>query len=293
MPVMDRVWINGQMSTHISVLDRGLTYGHGVFETLRLQRGKIILLDFHKARLQRGLFVLGIDLSLDLLFSELEQCILSDAHLQEGIVKITITAGEGGRGYRWPSPLQPTRVIAWFPHDADHWAQLETQGMTVLLSDWCLAHQPQLAGIKHLNRLDQVMARRAVDLYHCDEGLLLDEHQHVIEGTSTNLFIYAKGAWITPRLNLCGVQGVMRQHLLTQIMPLLGHACHEQIITPEDLYQADEIFLSNILGIFPVVALTAPAELTTSLLHTWSIGPRTQQCQQAIHAWVESSFHRS
>ncbi len=273
------VWINGREQNQLSVFDRGLAYGHGVFETILFRSRKLQLLDLHLQRLEQGLQCLGIEYSLELIQEELERLILNHPALPNGIVKIIITAGDSERGYAWPQPMQSTRILIWSQYDDAQAAQLKQQGAHLLLSSVRLAHQPLLAGIKHLNRLEQILIRREVEQHQCDEALVLDSNEHVIEANSANIFMVHQGQISTPQLHLCGVAGVMRRYLLETFLPFLDFYAEEKIISLSELYQADEVFLTN--SIWGVVAAVRLKRANNEAI-SWSSGSITQKIQQAL-----------
>lgn len=278
-----KVWINGSEQNTLSIFDRGFAYGHGVFETLLLRNGQLVLLDLHLQRLERGLQCLGIDCSLELIQEDISAHILDHPSLLEGVVKIMITAGNSERGYGWPQPMQAKRILIYSSYDNKSVEQLKQQGANILLSQLRLAHQPALAGIKHLNRLEQVLIRREVEENACDEALVLDQVDCVIEGNSANVFMVHQGVISTPQLNLCGVSGVMRRYLLDTLLPSLGFNAVEKSISLDAFCQADEVFLSNSIGgVIPVISLNQVRQKALLNIQHWPIGSITQHIQQAL-----------
>jgi 4-amino-4-deoxychorismate lyase len=236
--------VNGVTQDVINVQDRGLSYGHGVFETMRVAGGQIPLWSLHCDRLKAGLRTLQVPLNEELL--EREMAVALSSFPRDGILKLTVTAGVGGRGYRTPTHVATNRVLQWF----------ELSPASVLpVSLYCCRYRlpcnPVLAGIKHLNRLDQVMA--AAELEGAQQGLLLNTEGLVIEGLSHNLFMYKNGAWHTPDLHSCGVRGVMRRLLVDALIPAQGKKVVIRDIPFDELASADEVFLCNsVSGILPV-----------------------------------------
>jgi 4-amino-4-deoxychorismate lyase len=240
--------ISGLVDGRIDPRDRGLAYGDGLFETMRWSAGRVPLLDRHLARLADGARRLGISLP-DL--GGLEAAIAGAAPADGvAVVKLVVTRGVGSRGYGPPKDAVPTafaRVEPWTPR-----ATADPEGLSLV---WCrmrLALQPALAGIKHLNRLEQVLARGEWDDPAIDEGLLCDPSGHVVCATAANLFAVIDGRLVTPDVSHAGVAGVSRGVLLDA--PALGAAVRP--IAREVLESADEIFLTNALsGVRPVVRL--------------------------------------
>lgn len=277
-------FLNGESSNLISVIDRGLCYGHGLFETIRLSDAQMPLWDYHYQRLRKGAHSLSISLDNHLLQGYLDQLIANCP--DNGIVKIMITAGRGDRGYRL-SNTSPNYLLQWFPL-SDYPRHYQRCGVTLKLCQHRLASSPQLAGIKHLNRLDQVIARGEWgDEY--EEGLMLDQYGHVIEAVSGNLFFYRDGAWFTPKLDQCGVAGVMRQYIMEELcnVSLSSLSKIEEVTCLlDDLLSADEVFICNsVNGIWPVLSLEnlVPGNPGLANQSSWSLGPQTLALQAALY----------
>ena len=202
-----------------------------------------------RPRLERGCQQLGIPApDRDLLLDEaLQAC----AGQEQAVLKIMLTRGEGGRGYRPAADPVPSRIIYCSPWP-EHPATATEEGVVVRLCETRLALDETLAGIKHLNRLPQIMAQREWDDPAIAEGLMLDREGHVIEGTISNLFLVRDGGLITPDLNTCGVAGVMRE-LVLEIASQLNIPFAIRDIPVAELDQADALYLTNsLIGIWPV-----------------------------------------
>ena len=282
-------FLNGEPTNLVSVADRGLCYGHGLFETIRLSNGLMPLWDYHQSRLRRGANSLLIALDDDLLQGYLEQ--LRVACPEKGIIKIMITAGLGARGYR-ASNSPPSYILQWHPQP-EHPKNYQQYGITLKLCQHRLASSPQLAGIKHLNRLDQVIARSEWDDEY-EEGLMLDQQGNVIEAVSSNLFFYRDGSWFTPKLDQCGVAGVMRQYIMEELCTDSFSSLskiEETTCSMDDLLSADEVFICNsVNGIWPVLSLEnmalenlASENLALSNQSSWSLGQQTLALQAALY----------
>lgn len=247
------LFINGKPETGVDSRDRGLCYGHGVFETMVLSAGQIPLWRFHRQRLQRGLGALQIALDDAVLALELRRALaaIPDA----GVLKLMITAGVGNRGYRMAAPGEATRILQWFPAAQ---APADSPGLTLQVCRYRLPHNPYLAGIKHLNRLDQVIAAQELD-DHC-QGLLMDAEGQIVEALSHNLFMRAGDHWLTPSLDRCGVAGVMRAVLIGEIFPKLALKVTESRFDLPQLLAADEVFVCNaVAGVTAVTTLKLPS----------------------------------
>lgn len=245
---MQQVWINGNSQDTVSVSDRAFSYGDGLFETIRVEAGQPQMLEQHLARLNAGLKHLKFpDDTFVLLLSELEQLPFSG----DQVLKITVSRGVGERGYALPQKTNSTRVYQLSPMP-DHSARF-AEGVAVCLCQYQLAVNPFLAGLKHLNRLEQVIARSELSAKpEFVEGLVADLEGHLVEGTMSNLFWVKAGVVMTPLLDRCGVEGVMRNYLIAQLRKL-NIPIQEGYFAPEALLEADEIFLTNsLIKIWPV-----------------------------------------
>lgn len=263
------IWINGVASDSVSALDRAFNYGDGVFETIRVEQGKSLLLQQHVARMQRGLETLGFDLDVvDALLADVE--ILPLAGNQ--VMKWLVSRGESTRGYAVPEQASPTRMIVLAP--LSDFSSQQAAGVKARFCDFRLGTNPALSGIKHLNRLEQVMARREWNDASIAEGLVCDLDGYLVEGTMSNLFWVKDKVVFTPEINRCGVQGVMRDYLLS-LLDKHEVAYKEGCFTPEDLITADEVFLTNsIIEIWPVTQLQQ---------HRFAVGQTTL----ALQKWIE------
>ena len=246
------VVINGSPGSDIDVHDRGLQYGDGLFETLRVERGHPLFLAEHLDRLGRGCARLQIPFTD---YAGLDSEVRALCRLrQQGILKIQLTRGSGERGYRFAKTLVPTRILtlsAW-PEQLDRYRQT---GVRVRLCATRLAANPVLAGIKHCNRLEQILARAEWDDDTIQEGLMLDSEGRVIEGTMSNLFVVKNGLILTPCLERCGVPGIMRD-LIIELARSHHYRLECRAMSPEDLWAADEMFLTNsVIETWPIVRL--------------------------------------
>ncbi len=241
--------INGDSGTSISAFDRGLQYGDGLFETIAVVQMHPCLWQRHYQRLQNGGERLGIPIPEPAtLFKEIQHEVGSN---NKGVIKVIVTRGEGNRGYKIDPNAATTRIVQFSPwpnYPDTAWIS----GVSVRICSTQLGYNQNLAGIKHLNRLEQVIARREWDDKRISEGLMLDADRHVIEGTMTNLFMFKDGIVHTPDLSACGVAGVMRGLVLDVARELGIEVKIRQIPLPE-LLQADSLFLTNsLIGIWPI-----------------------------------------
>lgn len=261
-----RCLVDGVAGTSVDAGDRGLCYGDGLFETVLLVAGRAPLWPRHMARLAEG----GRRLQLPLpspaqLWQELQQ---AAAGLERAVVRITVSRGSGPRGYAPPAQPSPLRVVsaAVAPAvDADWYAL----GIRVRCCRMRLAAQPVLAGLKHLNRLEQVLARAEWRDPAIAEGLLCDQDGRVVGATAANVFAVIDGQLCTPKLDRCGVAGVARAELLAR-----AGAVRVDDFELEEWMQAEEMFLtSSVRGIVPVAAVDArrfgPGPVTRAWQQRW------------------------
>ncbi len=253
--------VNGVPGDTVSVDERALHYGDGLFETMRCRDGQVRWLDLHLARLARGCERLGIAMpDRDQLRRELAQLVQGQ---QRCLLKLIVTRGVAtGRGYRPSGAEQPTRILrryAWPPAPA---------------ADYRVHHSPirlgrnvALAGIKHLNRLEQVLAQQVAARAGVDEALQSTESGQLVAGTMSNVFLVDDNRWLTPPIIDCGVGGITRT-LVLQHAAALGIEVREQPLTSADALATPAIVLSNVrLGLQAVHwyegrRLSVPASMT-------------------------------
>lgn len=232
--------VNGHVATEVGALDRGLAYGDGVFRTVRIDAGAPRWWEQHLDKLRQDCALLGLaSPSNDAWEQDLAQLELP----QSGVMRLTVTRGEGPRGYRPTTASTPTRIVAVWPaeHDAG-----DESGIKVRVCRLRLGHQPALAGVKHLNRLENVLARAEWQDPAIREGILLDQAGHVVSGVMSNVFLWQDGVLRTPRLDQCGVAGLARERLMN-LAAKAGYGVEEAEITLGDLYAAEELMFTNSL----------------------------------------------
>ena len=242
------VFVNGREGARVDPADRGLQYGDGLFETLAVRDGQARFVDWHLERLADG----ARRLALPPPDQERLRALIAGAWpAGRGVVKLIVTRGVGGRGYRPATGTEPTCIVAgseWPAWPASAWSE----GVCLR---WCrtrLSRNPALAGIKHLNRLEQVLARAEWDDERIAEGLMQDDLGQVISGTQSNLFAVIDGQVVTPPVDQCGVAGVMRRALLGWAADQ-GIPVRERALRMEKLVQASELWLTNaLIGAWPV-----------------------------------------
>ena len=236
----------------ISVDDRALQYGDGLFETVAIRNGEPRLWRYHVERLRTSAARLGLEAPGE---SDLRSVLKSALDLAQAdrtrcTAKIVLTAGQGPRGYRRPGSRQITILTGISDARAlpEDWYR---EGVDLLLCNTRLAVQPQLAGMKTLNRLEQVLARNEWSDEAVFEGLTLDTDGRLICGTMSNVFLITSRGVVTPAMTRCGVSGVMRRHVLT-LLDEAGIGCSIRDVSVDELWSSDGIFISNSqFGVLP------------------------------------------
>ncbi len=240
--------------------DRGLHYGDGLFETIRCVGARAPLWDWHQERLAGGCARLGLP-EPDWRRLQRRLARAASAHAA-ATVKLIWTAGSAPRGYARPDPVVGRALI-----QAQVWRPTPPRLLNLC---WCqtrLALQPALAGLKHLNRLEQVLARAEWRSADIDEGLMLDMQGRVVAATSANLFIREGGRWLTPELSGCGIAGVARRWLMARC-PVV-----ETVLDPEQIKAAEVVVLSN--------AVRGPLQVGALGGRRWSADTEVQDLQAA------------
>lgn len=271
---MTLCWIDGEPAGSLSVRDRGLAYGDGLFETMLVIAGRPSLFDRHLARLAFG----GRRLALALDVEEIErECRAFAGEMGDGVMKLIVTRGDGLRGYG-PSPdARPRRILQASPAPVYPPAHAE-HGIRLFPCQTRLAEQPLLAGLKHLNRLEQVIARSEWRDDEHAEGLMCDTSGRIVEGVYSNLFLVKRGVLLTPDLSRCGVEGVMRQALL-DMAGEAGMPARALELRMADLQKADEVFVCNsVYGIWPVRGFEQL---------NWPVGPLTRKLQNLARGLLD------
>ncbi len=259
--------VNGEIADLLHVGNRALNYGDGLFETLLVENGRPRGWQAHMERLGDGCRRLGLDMPPQALLLREVQTVGAGAPRR--VVKIVLLRSGDARGYA-PAAGACTRVVSShaFPDEAEAWA---LNGVRTKICSLRLALQPALGGIKHLNRLEQVLASAEIRDQRAEEGIMLDHEDHVVSAISANVFLVVDGRLLTPRLDRCGVRGVVRG----QILSAFGSRCERRRVHVEMLAEADEVFICNSLrGIVPVTMiddLEYPPGPVTRELQDWFV----------------------
>lgn len=262
---MSKVLINGIASGYVSVTDRGLHYGDGVFETIACVGNSAVFIQQHLNRMENGARKLNIPFPDRQLFLDDINCLLRGSN-NNSIIKLILTRGCGKRGYRYEKTQIPTRICmlsAW----PDYVARWREHGIATRFCQTQVSVNPQLAGIKSLNRLDSVLASSELGPVF-NEGFLSDIDGNVIEGSMSNIFIVSNGALVTPDLSRCGVNGIMREQII-DIAQNNSIKVETRNITRDELLESREIFISNsVIGACVVKQLEKQSYNTDTMTRT-------------------------
>ena len=280
-PALQAVLVNGRgadaADARVHVLDRGLHFGDGLFETCVARHGRVRFLQLHLERLARGGERLGLPLAEPAtLRAELQRLA---AGQERALLKLILTRGPATRrGYAPGGDEHPTRILLRYAWPADTPASIE--GVSVRIAALRLGENPALAGIKHLNRLELVLARCEPGAQHAFDSLLFSSSGQLVSGSMSNVFIVQEGRVRTPRLDRAGVAGIMRQVVLSTGREA-GFPIEEGALDAHDLASAQEVFLTNVrIGICPVRAIGA---------RSLPAGPLTRALQRLIEPLLEAA----
>ncbi|WP_369788539.1 aminodeoxychorismate lyase [Rouxiella sp. WC2420] len=244
-------WINGIEQRVISVADRAVQFGDGCFTTGWIKNGEVQRLEAHISRLQQAVSRLMMpECDWPVLIDEMRRA--ASSCQQEGVIKVILSRGEGGRGYSSQGCVGPTRIMSLSPYP-QHYHRWRQQGIELAPSPVALARNPLLAGIKHLNRLEQVMIRRHLDITSAHEALVDDTDGMLIECCAANIF-WRKGSKVfTPDLSHSGVDGLMRQHIISILNDSRDFSVETVRETRGVLENAEEVVVCNaLMPILPV-----------------------------------------
>ncbi len=267
-------WIDGQPARALPLADRGWRYGDGLFETVRVEQGRLLCWTYHQRRLRLGCARLGLPAPPTQLADWIGRAI--HRRTGAGLLRLAVTAGESGPGYRRDASHAPCWILQWQPVPA---RPTRSEGIVLHPCRTRLPNDPALAGLKHANRLPQVLAQ-AEWQDQADEGVMCDTEGFLAAGTASNLFWRQGSGLYTPPLSQCGVWGTRRQLLLDEASRL-GLTVHQQRQRPAALASAEEVFLCNArIGILPVRALGR---------WRWPVGPQFQRLQ----GWLTEAEQRT
>ena len=271
--------VNARQQQLVKIADRGFQYGDGCFTTMAFRNGRIEFFDAHIERLKWACKTLYINFTK---WSELDSCIRDSlTSSSDCVVKVMITRGEGGRGYSPEGAVNPCFIIT---HHCipSHYTCWQTQGISLAISPITLACQPLLAGIKHLNRLEQVLVKQELSKTHYDDVVVCDTQHNIIESSVGNLFWYKDNAFYTADLSGSGVEGVMRNQII-RVIQQNRQLCHVVQQDVSVLFSAHEVFICNsLMKLVPVVSLFNPVNQQ----HKYYPVDQTKQLQHHIQQLI-------
>ncbi len=275
------VRIDGREAGAVSALDRGLHYGDGLFETIACLGHRPRLLERHLARLEAGCRRLALATDLAAVAAEVRELAAGSGR---AIVKVLVTRGAAtARGYGPSGTERPTRITLRYAWPEDD-ARLAQEGVRVRIAATRLGENPALAGLKHCNRLEQVLARTEPRDADFAEALMFSSAGRLISGTMSNVFLVQRDGLATPRLDACGVAGVMRATVL-EAAAAAGIPAAEAALGAAELEQAEEIFLTNaLIGVRPVRELQGAPR---------AVGPVTRALQAQLSALLARNGARA
>lgn len=285
------VYLNGKfvalVDARVSILDRGFCYGDALFETLRAYAGTIFRLDSHLDRLERGAKSIFLELPEprgkleEILYLTLEKNKCPDA-----VIRLTVTRGEGQPGKLWQTDYSPALSVHVRPHTAppEEWYR---NGVPISLIPDSASKIGGLAGkIKSANYLSQILARKQADDRQSAEGIMINEHGEVCDGTISNIFLVKDGEVLTPAVNGYVLAGVTRQVVL-ELAAKAGTPASEKTVSPEEILNADEVFLTNTgWELLPVTRIDG------NTVGSGQPGPLTRALRQEFRKSVEAEIRK-
>lgn len=255
------IWVEGEAARVLPLPDRGLDFGDGLFETLLLARGRPLYTDLHLERLEAGLAALRFPACME----RVESCLrvaAEDIQLRGWpwcAMRLTVTRGSGPRGYTPPARAHPRVIVQAVALTRD--CATSAPAARLVTASIRLPRQPALARIKHLNRLEQVLAAQEGAARGADEVLLLDAEGEMVSLAAGNLFLVCGDELVTPQLQDRGVCGTRRRLVMERWAPAVGMSVRECALGPHELGRASEVFYTNAL-----FGLRAVSELDD---HSW------------------------
>ncbi|CAB9493702.1 aminodeoxychorismate lyase [Alteromonas macleodii] len=244
-------------ATPISSSDRAFNYGDGVFTTLMVNEHNVELLPYHLSRLEHDTAAIKLDIDIDTLEAAIAEQVEAIKKASEGsastkyVLKVHVSGGQAGRGYARSEDSEPLIRFSQHPYPS-HYDSLANDGVTAICAQTRLAIQPLLAGVKHMNRLEQVFVKHEVDEAGAHDAIVCDTQDSIIEASAGNLFFYLDDEWYTPSLKGSGVNGVVRQCLIDS---LLNDNCvlHVGNYDLSFLRKASAVVITNaLMGVMPV-----------------------------------------
>ena len=279
---MNTSLVNGKFSANVTILNRNFQYGEGVFETCALKGGKLLFWHKHYKRLSIGCAKLSIDnVEEATLIADMKKLVIS-SKIKNGIIKIILSTESFERGYS----TTDAKVIRVVSISKSKFVNKIFFELSVCGSHY--SNNEKLAGIKHCNRLENILASKKLD---CDDCIMLDTRGNVISSTCANIFIVKDNELITPNLDSCGILGT-RRSIVLEIASLLAIKTRVSNIVLADIHSADEVFITNsILGIQQISKLNN-APYSTKTYNTNKVTAKLKKAfakQQDKHSITISS----
>lgn len=247
MPQKSVIWLDGVTASLLPLPDRGIDFGDGLFETILVHKGKALFAELHLERLAHGLRALALPDCLSAAQQQLESAanVAGQKDWAWAVLRLSVIRGTGARGYT-PSFTSPPRILIYVSCLDRDCLQMSAAA-TLSLATIRLSTQPALAHIKHLNRLEQVLAAAQAQAEGTEECIVLDQTEHLTSVVAGNLFLVRHGELLTPKLVNCGVMGTRRRLIIEKWAPSLGFNVREVSFTLSDLQTVEEVFYSNSL----------------------------------------------
>lgn len=243
-------WHDGELveAPSISAAHRGFLYGDGVFETVLVHRGRPVFLAAHLARLARGAAALGLMLPYSVrTLTEAVTAVVRQNGISTGAVRLTVSRGPGERGLAPAGNLRPTVLVAATP-GLPYGPKVYEEGLAAVLLPWPRNERSPLSRIKSTSCAENVLGAMAAERAGADEGIFLNTSGYLAEGTKTNLFLVKDGEVLTPPVEAGALPGIVRA------LVLASFPVRERMLALEDLFAAEEAFLTNsLLGVAPLV----------------------------------------
>lgn len=237
--------VNGIQQNHIDIESRGFAYGDGLFTTAKILNGEVQYLKQHIERLVIGCNKLGINAPESSALTLQLKAVAKNYSL--AVLKVVISASSGGRGYARSLNNSHDEIIMVYDYPA-HYDNQACAGISLGVSDQRIGVNPMLSGLKHLNRLEQVLLRQELSASNVDDLLVMNINNEVIEATSANLFYFMNDQLYTPDVKYSGVNGIMRQTLLKHYPETIV-----KTTSLNEISKAQAMFICNcVMGIMPI-----------------------------------------
>ncbi len=281
------IYINGKFypksGAKVSVYDHGLLYGDGVFEGIRAYNGVVFKLKEHLDRLYQSMHT--IMLQIPLTKSEMTQAVLETLkknNLKNAYIRLIVTRGEGDLGLDPRKCPKPTVIIIAEPMIQIYGAEAKEKGMTATIS-WVKRDSVDATSheVKSLNYMNSILAKIEANTAGVDEAIYLDKRGFVCEGSSDNIFMVKGGKVVTPPVSTGALAGITRNRVM-KLAEDLGYTVVERNITPNELFNADEVFLTGTAAeVVPV------REINKRIVGNGKRGPVTKRLMEEFERIVK------